>query len=159
MFHKFIIKKFSISVVFQRNLLKWKKFSKRTRPFFCLSTILRGYKLLSHSQVSPLLLMVAKNVFTGHAQTNASTLKIIHPWGIGLIKSCMQLTLACFHPSPFPCPLFRPLWLMYRIFYVKVSSFLYVCTDDDDENDPAIYIEYHNKGVPTIESLSRLWFV
>lgn len=75
------------------------------------------------------------------------------------MESCMQLTLACFHPATF-----HPLWLIYLIFYVKRSSctstyirLAVLCAFTHDENDPAIYIEYHNKESPSDESLSRLW--
>lgn len=132
MFHKFIIKEFSISVIFHHNLLKWEISSKRTSPF--LFTMLCGYKLLrllfSHSAIF-LFTFSARIFFPSHwnackkfihhfgcerlnAVYDDDEWKIIYPRGKAFnipMKSChvcMQLTHSL---SP---------WLIYRIFYVKL---------------------------------------
>lgn len=83
------------------------------------------------------------------------------------ISECNSLPL---FPLSLPSPI---LWLIYRIFYVKLYilpiPFLFpfyihslqkrvVCLYVVDENDPAIYIEYDNKQ-PIDEGLLRLWML
>lgn len=92
-FHKFIIKEFSISVIFHHNLLKWEISSKRTRRPFLYSRCW-VYRELGHKLLQLLFSRSAFlfkrpmekriNLFVVISVTNASTrwrLKIIYPRG------------------------------------------------------------------------------